>query len=304
MDRQSQHMLVHLLPHLHDSALGRHSQELRETEGRHGLYERRRSHGQSQRNEKLSALVGDVSGNGQVCAYDAALVLRYVVGLLCCFPAEGGGVSKPVYAERTICVGGMGRRGDGGVVISLLIDEMEGVISGEFELSWEGAAASEIRTSDLTSDYLSVSNVYEDRVRFSFAGAESPVGGGRIAEILFSCAPEALTVDRVYLNEGRIPVRVVKTPTVYRLAENYPNPFNPETTISYDIAKAGAVRLSVYALTGQQIRTLVDGERSAGSYSVVWDGTDDAGRDVASGVYLCRMIVADYSAVRKMLLVR
>ena len=249
--------------------------------------------------------VADVSGNGEISSYDAALVLRYVVGMLDRFPAEGGGgVSRPVYAERTISVGGMERSGDGRVVIPLVIDEMEGVISGEFELSWEGAVASEMRTSDLTSDYLSVSNVYEDRVHFSFAGAESPVGGGRIAEILFSSAPEGLTVDRVHLNEGRIPVRIVETPTMYRLAENYPNPFNPETTITYDVAKAGTVRLSVYALTGQLVRTLMDGERSAGSYSVVWDGRDDAGRDVASGVYLCRMEAGHYRAVRKMLLVR
>ena len=60
----------------------------------------------------------------------------------------------------------------------------------------------------------------------------------------------------------------------------------------------------MYALTGQYVRTLVDGERSVGSYSVRWDGKDDAGRDVASGLYLCRMEVGDYRAVWKMLLVR
>ena len=93
-------------------------------------------------------------------------------------------------------------------------------------------------------------------------------------------------------------------PEGYLLAQNYPNPFNPETTISYDIAKTGTVRVSVYALTGQLVRTLVDGERPAGSYSVTWDGKDDAGRDVASGVYLCRMVAGEYSAVRKLMLVR
>ena len=64
------------------------------------------------------------------------------------------------------------------------------------------------------------------------------------------------------------------------------------------------MRLSVYALTGQLVRTLVDGERGAGRYSVTWDGTDDAGRDVASGVYLCRMAAGEYRAVRKMLVTR
>ena len=110
------------------------------------------------------------------------------------------------------------------------------------------------------------------------------------------------------LNEGRIPVRIEsvesKIPTAYRLSQNYPNPFNPTTTISYDVAKTGTVRLSVYALTGQHIRTLVNGERSAGSYSVTWNGTDDTGQDVAIGLYLCRMAAREYRAVRKLVLMK
>ena len=234
-------------------------------------------------------------------------VLRYVVGLLHRFPVEGvGGITRPVYAERTISIGRMERTADGRVAIPLLIDEMQGVISGQIELSWKAAVALEVRTIDLISDYLSASNVREDLIRFSFAGAESPAGGGRVAEILFSSAPEVLSIDRVRLNEGMISVRIVEweIPTAYRLAQNYPNPFNPETTISYDVVKTGAVRLSVYALTGQLVRTLVDGERPAGSYSVTWDGRDDASRDVASGLYLCRMEAGEYRAARKLLLVR
>ena len=58
-------------------------------------------------------------------------------------------------------------------------------------------------------------------------------------------------------------------PSGYALSQNYPNPFNPETTISYDVEKTGAVQLSVYALTGQFVRTLMDGGRAAGRYSVM-----------------------------------
>ena len=70
------------------------------------------------------------------------------------------------------------------------------------------------------------------------------------------------------------------------------------------MAKTGTIRLSIYALTGQHIRTLMDGERAAGSYSVTWDGRDEAGRNVASGVYLCRMVAGGYSVVRKMILMK
>lgn len=93
-------------------------------------------------------------------------------------------------------------------------------------------------------------------------------------------------------------------PSVYALLQNRPNPFNTRTTIPYDLPASGVVRLSVYDLSGQRIRTLVDGARSAGSHTVTWDGTDDTGRDVASGVYLCRMETAGFRAVRKLLLIK
>ena len=93
-------------------------------------------------------------------------------------------------------------------------------------------------------------------------------------------------------------------PSGYTLSQNYPNPFNPETTIRYELPEAGTVRLSLYTVSGQLVRTLVDGKRSAGTYSVSWDGRDDAGRDVASGVYLSRMVVGQFSAVRKLVLTR
>ena len=102
----------------------------------------------------------------------------------------------------------------------------------------------------------------------------------------------------VEVSEGSV------VPSGYSLSQNYPNPFNPETTIRYDLPEEGTIRLFLYNLSGQKIRTLVEGERPAGTYSVTWDGRDDAGRDVASGVYLCRMESGGLSTVRKMLLVR
>jgi len=104
----------------------------------------------------------------------------------------------------------------------------------------------------------------------------------------------------VYAEEGENGI-----PAAYRLHQNYPNPFNAETTIPYDVAKAGTVRLVLYTSTGQVVRILVDGEpRFAGNYSATWDGRDETDRDVASGVYLCRMEAGDYRAVRKLALVR
>jgi len=116
----------------------------------------------------------------------------------------------------------------------------------------------------------------------------------------------------VYINPGRglgpvtnvLEVEGASRPLGYRLSQNHPNPFNPETTIRYQLAETGVVRLSLYNVSGQLIRTLVDGAYPAGTYTATWDGTDDAGQAVASGVYLCRMVAGDYRAVRKMVLVR
>ena len=93
-------------------------------------------------------------------------------------------------------------------------------------------------------------------------------------------------------------------PESYALSQNYPNPFNPQTIIRYDLPRTGIIQMFLYNLAGQKIRTLVDGERPAGSYSVTWDGRNDDGRSVASGVYLCRMVAGEFSAVRKLVLMR
>lgn len=88
----------------------------------------------------------------------------------------------------------------------------------------------------------------------------------------------------------------------YGLMQNYPNPFNSETTISYELPEAGRVKLAVYDLSGQEIKILTDQEyQLAGQYQAIWDGRDDNGRPASSGLYLCRLEVANqFSYTRKM----
>jgi len=96
----------------------------------------------------------------------------------------------------------------------------------------------------------------------------------------------------------------VTKPTVTVLKVNYPNPFNPTTTIAFDLAKEGAVSIDIYNIKGQKVKTLVNDVRAAGFYKVVWNGQDSAGRDVSSGIYFYRMRTEGYSSVRKMLLMK
>ncbi|MEJ2543558.1 MAG: S8 family serine peptidase [Calditrichaceae bacterium] len=93
------------------------------------------------------------------------------------------------------------------------------------------------------------------------------------------------------------------------LLQNYPNPFNPTTTIEYTLSVSGKVVLSVYNILGQHIRALIQEYQTTGVHKTIWDGTDDSGKRVVSGVYFYKLTIEDEngqvnSYIRKMLLVR
>jgi hypothetical protein len=93
-------------------------------------------------------------------------------------------------------------------------------------------------------------------------------------------------------------------PEVARLGQNHPNPFNPVTTIEFEIVSTTRVSIRVYNLRGQLVRTLVDGTRTPGPHSVIWNGRDEAGRAVSSGVYFYRLTAEGVEESRKMVLVQ
>lgn len=92
--------------------------------------------------------------------------------------------------------------------------------------------------------------------------------------------------------------------SAFQLYQNYPNPFNPATTISYSLSQAAHVNLEVFNVTGQEIYKLVDSEQNAGSYVITWNGRNNAGRNVASGLYYYRLETEGFSQFRQMLLVK
>jgi hypothetical protein len=88
------------------------------------------------------------------------------------------------------------------------------------------------------------------------------------------------------------------------LKNNYPNPFNPETTISYHIAQPGMVKLNIYNIKGQKVKTLVNENNAVGDYNILWNGIDDNGKDVSSGIYFYRLESNDYTSTKKMILMK
>ncbi|MDF1544721.1 MAG: T9SS type A sorting domain-containing protein, partial [bacterium] len=93
-------------------------------------------------------------------------------------------------------------------------------------------------------------------------------------------------------------------PTEFYLAQNYPNPFNPITVIAFGLPEQSHVRLAIYNVLGQRIRTLIDEPRAAGSYEATWDGTGDGGMHISTGIYFYKLETDTYAETRKMVLMK
>ena len=105
-------------------------------------------------------------------------------------------------------------------------------------------------------------------------------------------------------NDTNIEHHAGRNAEVDDLAQNFPNPFNPSTTIKFDLKDKGFVTLKVYNVAGQLVRTLVNGVKDANPYTVTWDGKNDRGGAVASGIYFYKMETKDFSQTKKMVMLR
>lgn len=90
----------------------------------------------------------------------------------------------------------------------------------------------------------------------------------------------------------------------FRIHQNYPNPFNPSTEIQFDLPRKENVTFTIFNLLGQTVKEFELGEKQAGSHTVIWDGTDNAGRSVATGIYLYRITAGDFTGAKKMVLLK
>ena len=110
--------------------------------------------------------------------------------------------------------------------------------------------------------------------------------------------------DGSYEYTNTIEIDFKSLPLVYSLSQNYPNPFNPSTKINYQIVENGNVKLTVFDMLGREVKTLVNKVQERGKYEVVWNGDNDAGAKVSSGVYFYRFEAGDFVASKKMIMVK
>jgi hypothetical protein len=183
----------------------------------------------------------------------------------------------------------------------------------------------DVYASELASGCLFEWNAVDGNVNVAIASIGGITGDGELCRIVYSVEPEAAgevcALPAVaYVDENPTPLSTVAgeisclstgvddgsgEPRRYALHPPVPNPFNPMTTVAYDVPSGGgAVRIEVYDVAGRLVATLVDEWKAAGSYSVDWHGVDESGREMASGIYFCRMTAGEKVMSRKLAMLK
>ncbi len=243
-------------------------------------------------------------GDGTVGAIDAAAILYYVVH----FRSWTGMSFKSTPVAGNIGFGKI-TNDNGNYKLPINLSNTSGVHSAYIKLDLGDNVEFKSVTSTLPEDWIAVSNYANGKLHIAMAGV-NPLADGSIAfiqlklkdkEAIASIKGSASLNDQI---NSELMVNVKEIPTEFTLGQNYPNPFNPTTNIKYTLAKNVKVYLAIYNMLGQRIRTLVDREQEAGYYTASWDGTNDFGYKVSSGIYIYRLSTDNFISTIKMNLLK
>ena len=275
-------------------------------------------------------LRGDVSGNGTISAYDASLILQFIVGLIDIFPADASPNSSTP-RNYSISVPHLTITTGSRINVPITINDASGVTSGGIALRYDPNVlrAVNVFTSDMLSGYYWESKIKrKGEVRIAFAGPQTLSGESALFYIEFEVLSNndygvsPLILDIAQLSENlnitKVNGSITILPPESKLLQNYPNPFNPETWIPFQLNKDADVVIKIYNIRGDLVRILDLRHRSAGFYMMKgkaahWDGYSESGKRVASGVYFYQLQVREaipsigagnFSAVRKMTIIK
>jgi hypothetical protein len=276
------------------------------------------------KDQQLSA---DVTCDGTVSAYDAAILLQHVVGIdVSTLSCIGQWVFD--YVGTLVDYHGLDYYCVANLQTTLLVEDFEAALRGDVtqnyapksvvgvtpDVVFRGRSATIHLGSDVYSATLELVGVTARDVIVpeGMESAWNAVDGvTRIAVAGAEAMDAAITVIvdsgenlELYGNVNEVPfaTRTVKVPVIpaeYSLAQNYPNPFNPETTIEFGMPDDAQVKVTVFNVLGQVVTSLVDSELPAGYHVVTWDASD-----MASGVYFYRIQAGEYTATKRMVLMK
>jgi hypothetical protein len=301
-------------------------------------------------------MYGDVSQNGDVSAYDAALVLKYLVGLeeldenqlLAADVTLDGSVSAldasvilqyvvelidELPYDDVATLAGTGDIGmeDGVFTLGDLLEIPIQLANGENLLSFEMDIAYDpeivsfemVDWSDMIEHFSIEENNESGLLRVAGSGSTPDGIEGVFGNLQvfvdggFEGESFEISISTYRVNENEPVEDIVATftnsalgldhnsiPEVFALHQNYPNPFNPVTTLRYDLPEQANVNIIIYDMLGRQVRTLVNQTQDAGFKSVIWDATNDFGKQVSAGVYIYQIQAGEFVQTKKMVLLK
>jgi len=262
-----------------------------------------------------------VSGNKGITAFDATLILQRAVELIEKFPVE----SQPAPTRRKsrsyhVTIPNMQASLSEKITLPIRVDDASGILSGEIQLAYDEKILKPLNVSktSLASGYFLSYNVTDGYLNLAFAGNKPLSGKGALflleCEVLKDLAltPPCFTLSKVQFNEVSQNIRISSrqiAPVKTSLLNNYPNPANPETWIPYRLACDTPVVITIYNQKGQLIRTLSLGLKQAGTYATkqqaaYWDGRNNEGEKVSSGMYFYSLHAGDFTAMRRLLILK
>ena len=267
--------------------------------------------------------VGDVSGDGSVTAFDAALILQFVVGLIDTFPVEALIFNAPADSEPrnyAVSVPEISLKAGERAFVPVEINDATGLVAGGLILKYDPSVVKAVNVVfPARQSYGEANTDLNGEVRFAFVNLNGIAKADKLLFIEFEALPNAegktslLILSDVQLSNslsiqkgnGRLTV----LPSRFYLYQNYPNPFNPDTWIPYDLAADAEVTITIYDASGIAVHTLSLGQQPAGAYrtkdqSAYWNGRGVNGESVASGVYFYHLTAGDFYAAKKMLILK
>ena len=256
----------------------------------------------------------DMNDDGEVKANDAISILRKAAGLA----APGRGMIANAGGRITVTLseahGVAGER----VTVPIEVDNVDMLASGEICIAYDSAVLRAVHVLSAPDVLLASNTTERGMLRIAFASANR-LNSQTVAEIQFDVladavstlrfrtvelyGPDANAVNSIGVDKEFRPWAV--HPKHNALLQNFPNPFNPETWIPYQLAEDSEVTVRIYSATGQLVRAMHLGYREAGSYvtrdkAAYWDGRNEAGEQVSSGIYFYSIAAGDFSATKKM----
>ncbi|MCK4510158.1 T9SS type A sorting domain-containing protein, partial [bacterium] len=229
---------------------------------------------------------------------------------------------EPGVGDLALALAENGRTNGGVLELALRLEGNVGDVKGlTAELEFGGLEFLSARLSDEMNSpvadmfFWSKATNHSVQVDAAVLGTDVTIGGsGDVAVLTFQVLDETYSVEFTSAKlrgagnedltaelEGLSPEGV---PVAFKLVQNSPNPFNPVTKVAYHVPSESRVTIRVFDVTGRVVTTLVDGVVEAGRHAVVWNGTNDRGESVGSGIYFCTMETPDFHDSRKMTLLK